>query len=179
MDRNLTRRARLTREIPRAPREKHRTKICPFCPFVLNDFVLSLLSFECPFRPVLCPFCPSNKRLKLAETVLFLLRSQTVNMTKRVCRDCPIPNCGAKYLVKLSNHLTDVHELDYINRRKWLQEAKLQPKVKVMIYPAKRSQGLKRSRGETPLSVQEEEKDRIVHQLSTPRGVKKSLKSLP
>ena len=99
-------------------------------------------------------------------------------MTKRVCRDCPIPNCGAKYLVKLSNHLTYVHELDYINRRKWLQEAKLQPKVKVMIYPAKRSQGLKRSRGETPLSVQEEEKDRIVHQLSTPQGVKKSLKSL-
>ena len=84
-------------------------------------------------------------------------------MTKRVCRDCPIPNCGAKYLVKLSNHLTDVHTLDYINRRKWLQEAKLQPKVKVTVYPAKRSQGLKRSRGETPLSVQEGEKDRIVH----------------
>ena len=106
------------------------------------------------------------------------MRSPTVNMTKRVCRDCPIRNCGPKYLVKLSNHLTDVHALDYINRRKWLQEAKLQPKVKVMIYPAKRSQGLKRSRGETRLSVLEEEKDRIVHQLSTPRGVKKSLKSL-
>ena len=111
--------------------------------------------------------------------VLFLLRSRTVNMAKRVCRDCPIPNCGAKYLVKLSNHLTDVHGLDYINRRKWLQEAKLQPKVRVMIYPAKRSQGLRRSRSETPLSVQDEEKDTIVHQLSTPRGVKKSLKSLP
>ena len=49
-------------------------------------------------------------------------------MTKRVSRDCPIPNCGAKYLVRLSNHLTDVHGLDYMNRRKWLQEAKLQPK---------------------------------------------------
>ena len=160
MDRNLTRRARLPREIPRAPREKHRTKICPFCPFVLNDLVLSLLSLECPFRPVWCPFrpvlrpfCPSNKRLKFAETVSFLLRSQTVNMAKRVCRDCPIPNCGAKYLVKLSNHLTDVHALDYINRRKWLQEAKLQPKVKVMVYPAKRSQGLRPTTSETPLSV--------------------------
>ena len=32
---------------------------------------------------------------------------------------------------------------------------------------------------ETPLSVQEEEKDIIVHHLSTPRGEKKSLKSLP
>ena len=48
-----------------------------------------------------------------------------------------------------------------------------------MIYPAKESQGLGGSRSETPLSVQEEIKDTIVHQLSTPRGVKKSLKSLP
>ena len=99
-------------------------------------------------------------------------------MAKRVCRDCPIPSCGAKYLVKLSNHLADVHELDYINRRNWLQEAKLQPKVRVMIYPANMSQGLRGS-GETPLSVQEEIKDTIVHQLSTPRGLRKSLKSLP
>ena len=100
-------------------------------------------------------------------------------MTKRVCRDCPTPNCGAKYLVRLSNHLTDVHGLDYINRRKSLQEAKLQPKVRVMIYPAKRSQELRPTTSETPLLVQEEEKDTIVHHLSTPRGVKKFLKSLP
>ena len=88
---------------------------------------------------MLCPFCPSHKRVKFAGTVL--LRSRIGNMTKCVCRECPIPNCEAKYLVRLSNHLTDVHGLDYINRRKWLQEAKLQPKVRVMIYPAKRSQG--------------------------------------
>ena len=100
-------------------------------------------------------------------------------MTKRVCRDCPIRNCGAKYLVRLSNHLTDVHGLDYINRRKWLQEAKVQPKVRVMNYPAKRSQGLRPTTSETPISVHEEEKDTIVHHLSTPRGVKKSLKPLP
>ena len=48
-----------------------------------------------------------------------------------------------------------------------------------MIYPAKRSQGLRPLTSETPLLVQEEEKDTIVHHLSTPRGVKKSLKSLP
>ena len=36
--------------------------------------------------------------------------------------------------MKLSNHLTDVHQLDDIQRRKYLQEAKLQPKVKVVIY---------------------------------------------
>ena len=55
-------------------------------------------------------------------------------VVKRVCRDCPFPGCGAKYLVKLSNHLADVHQLDHIERRKYLQEAKLQPKVKVVIY---------------------------------------------
>ena len=100
-------------------------------------------------------------------------------MTKRMRRDCPIPNCGAKYVVRLSSHLTDVHGLDYINRRKWLQEAKLQPKVRVMIYPAKRSQELRATTSETPLSVHEDEKDTTIHHLSTPRGVKKSLKSLP
>ena len=100
-------------------------------------------------------------------------------MAKRVCRDCPIPNCGANYLVKLSNNLANVHGLDYINQRKWLQEVKLRPKVRVMIYSANRSQRLKSSRSETPLSVQEEIKDTIVDQLSTPRGVKKSMKSLP
>ena len=77
-------------------------------------------------------------------------------MAKRVCRDCLIPDCGAKDLVKFSNHLTNVHELDSINRRKWLQETKLQPKVRVMIYPAKKRQGLRPSTSETPLSVQEE-----------------------
>ena len=48
-----------------------------------------------------------------------------------------------------------------------------------MIYPAKRSQELRPSTSETPLSVHEEEKDSIVHHLSKPRGVKKPLKSLP
>ena len=86
-------------------------------------FRLSGLSrLSCPFYP----FCPLHKSLKFAEIVLFLVTSVAVNLTKRACLDCPFPNCGAKYLVKLSNHLKDVHELDYIYRRKWLQEAKLQ-----------------------------------------------------
>ena len=82
-------------------------------------------------------------------------------------------------IVRLSNHLTDVHGLDYINRRKWLQEAKLEPKVRLMIYPIKKTQGIRPSTSEAPLSVQEEEKGTIVDHLSTPRGVKKSLKYLP
>ena len=52
----------------------------------------------------------------------------------RVCRNCPVSSCGAKYLVRLANHLADVHQLDRIQRRQYLQEAKLQPKVKVVVY---------------------------------------------
>ena len=38
----------------------------------------------------------------------------TVNMVyKRVRRDRPIPGYSAKYLVRLANHLADVHQLDY------------------------------------------------------------------
>ena len=55
-------------------------------------------------------------------------------MVKRVCRHCPVPDCGAKYLVRLANHLADVHLLDTDQRRKYLQEAKLQPKVKFVVY---------------------------------------------
>ena len=41
-----------------------------------------------------------------------------------------------KYLaiVRLANHLADVHQLDHIQRRHYLQEAKLQSKVKVVVY---------------------------------------------
>ena len=53
---------------------------------------------------------------------------------KKVSRNCQISWCGAKYLVRLANHLADVHELDHIQRRQYLQEAKLQPKVKVVVY---------------------------------------------
>ena len=65
----------------------------------------------------------------------FVFIHRTVNVVyKRVCRNCPISSCGAKYLVRLANHLADVHQLDHIQRRQYLQEAKLQPKVKVVVY---------------------------------------------
>ena len=61
-----------TRVSPRARDEKKkRPQISRLSNFVLNDLVLSILSLECPFRPVLRPSCPSNKRLKFAETVYF------------------------------------------------------------------------------------------------------------
>ena len=72
----------------------------------------------------------SLKRLYFCQTLVPF----TSNMVKRICRYCPIPKCKAKYLVKLSSHLTDVHQLDYGQQRKWLQEEKLQPTVRVVIY---------------------------------------------
>ena len=65
----------------------------------------------------------------------FVFSRQTVNMVcKRVSRNCPISSCGAKYLVELANHNADVHQLDHKERRQYLQQAKLQPKVKVFVY---------------------------------------------
>ena len=56
----------------------------------------------------------------------------------------------AAFPTLVPNHLKDVHELHYINRKKWSQEAKLQ---------RNRSQRLKRSSSKTPLSVQNEIKN--------------------
>ena len=65
----------------------------------------------------------------------FVFSHRIVNIiSKRVGRNCPILSCGAKYLVILATHLVDVHQLDHIQRRQYLQEAKLQPKVKVVVY---------------------------------------------
>ena len=41
---------------------------------------------------------------------------------------------GARYLVRLANQLADVHQLDHIKRRQYLQEAKLHPNVEVVVY---------------------------------------------
>ena len=75
--------------------------------------------------------------------------------------------------------IRQLNEVFCFTIRNWSITAHAFGHVRVIIYPAKRSQRLRRSRSETPLSLQEEEKDTIVHQLSTPRGVKKSLKTLP
>ena len=60
---------------------------------------------------------------------------QFLNMLyKRVCRNCPISSCRAKYPVTLANLLGHVHQLEHIQWGKYLQGAKVQPKVKVVIY---------------------------------------------
>ena len=107
-------------------------RLSPFVPFGL---VLAFQAWLWPFWPVF-GLSDTLYNLTICEkdvTVVFIYR--TVKMVyKRVCRNCPISSCGAKYLVRLANHLADVHQLDHIERRQYLEEAKLQPKVKVVVY---------------------------------------------
>ena len=56
------------------------------------------------------------------------------NMVRRKCKHCPIPGCGSKFLVRLADHLTRVHELPGIERKYWLQFAKLQNTDVVRVY---------------------------------------------
>ena len=102
----------------------------------------------------------------------FVFIHRTVNMVyKRVCRNCPISSCGAKYLVRLANHLADVHQLDHIQRRQYLQEAKLQPKVKVVVYESEADNSGK-NHYRNPVQTQE-----TVYELSRSRRNKASFKA--
>ena len=93
---------------------------------------------------------------------------------KRVCRNCPISSCGAKYLVRLANHLADVHQLDHIQRRQYLQEAKLQPKVKVVVYESEADDCGKNHSTSTRNPVQTHE---TVYELSRSRRYEASFKA--
>ena len=93
---------------------------------------------------------------------------------KRVCRNCPISSCGAKYLVRLANHLADVHQLDHIQRRQYLQEAKLQPKVKVVVYESEADDSGKNHSTSTRNPVQTHE---TVYELSRSRRYEASFES--
>ena len=90
---------------------------------------------------------------------------------ERVCRNCPISLCGAKCLVRLANHLTDVHQLDHIQRRQYLQEAKLQPKVKVVVYESE-ADNSGRTHYRIPVQTQE-----TVYELSRSRRNEASFKA--
>ena len=58
----------------------------------------------------------------------FVFSHRTVNMVyKTVCTYDFFG--GARYLVRLANHLADVHQLDHTKRRQYLQAAKLHPNV--------------------------------------------------
>lgn len=55
-------------------------------------------------------------------------------MVRRKCKHCPVPGCGSKFLVRLADHLTHVHGLSELERKYWLQFAKLQTTNMVRVY---------------------------------------------
>ena len=55
-------------------------------------------------------------------------------MKRLRCKHCPIPGCGSKFLGRLANHLTQVHDLSEIERKCWLQFAKLQNTNAIRVY---------------------------------------------
>lgn len=46
-------------------------------------------------------------------------------MMQRRRKDCPVPGCSKTQLLRLANHLADVHLLTSEERKPWLQKAKL------------------------------------------------------
>ena len=111
----LTRRARLTREIStRAQGEKHRAKKVPFLP----DLPLKI-----------------NNKFRVANSFTQLVSNiRPVSMKKLKCKHCPIPGCHSKFFVRLANHLTQAYELSEIERKYWLQFAKLQNTNAIRVY---------------------------------------------
>ena len=83
----------------------------------------------------LWPVVNSHKLLVISGFILLISNLRTVNiMGKRVCRHCPIPGCHSKFLVRLANHLAQVLELSDLERKYWLQFAKLQNTNMVRVY---------------------------------------------
>ena len=155
--------------------KRHMTRNGPFVSF-------------CPFWPGFWPFRPGYGHSGLclafltlyitwlfAKKMSFVFSHRTVNMVyKRVCRNCPISSCGGKYLVRLANHLADVHQLDHIQRRQYLQESKLQPKVKVVVYENEADNSGKNHSTSTRNPVQTQE---TVYELSRSRRDEASFKA--
>ena len=68
----------------------------------------------------------TKRKFELDNQIITVLRSRPLGslcylncskMRTRVFRDCPVPHCGARYLVKLPNHLTAVHGLENVYKR--------------------------------------------------------------
>ena len=89
-----------------------------------------------PFLPFL-PDLPLkiNNKFRVANSFTQLVSNiRPVSMKKLKCKHCPIPGCHSKFLVRLANHLTQVHELSEIERKYWLQFAKLQNTNAIRVY---------------------------------------------
>ena len=55
-------------------------------------------------------------------------------MVQRKCKHCPIPGYRSKFLIRLADHLTRVHDLSELERKYWLQFAKLQNTSAIRVY---------------------------------------------
>ena len=89
-----------------------------------------------PFLPFL-PDLPLkiNNKFRVANSFTQLVSNiRPVSMKELKCKHCPIPGCHSKFLVRLANHLTQVHELSEIERKYWLQFAKLQNTNAICVY---------------------------------------------
>ena len=89
-----------------------------------------------PFLPFL-PDLPLkiNNKFRVANSFTQLVSNvRPVSMKKLKCKHCPIQGCHSKFLVRLANHLTQVHELSDVERKYWLQFAKLQNTTMVRVY---------------------------------------------
>ena len=89
-----------------------------------------------PFLPFL-PDLPLkiNNKFRVANSFTQLVSNiRPVSMKKLKCKHCPILGCGSKFLVRLANHLTQVHELSEIERKYWLQFAKLKNTNAIRVY---------------------------------------------
>ncbi len=82
--------------------------------------------------PLVPLFCYKIRVLK--HFIQFLSNFHSVNMKRLKCKHCPIPGCCSKFLVRLANHLAQVHELSEMERKYWLQFSKLQKTNAVRVY---------------------------------------------
>ena len=81
-------------------------------------------------------------------------------MVRRKCKHCPIPGCSSKFLIRLADHLTRIHDLSELERKYWLQFAKLQNTSAICVY----------NKGAEPKPFLYKSKNVRVHMNVVPRG---------
>ena len=106
-------------------------RLSPFVPFGLVRVIVAW------FRLFWPGFGPSNTLYNLSICEIDVICVQPSNCQHGLQESSQKLSDfigGAKYLVRLANHLADVHQLDQIKQRQYLHEAKRQSRVKVVVY---------------------------------------------
>ena len=97
--------------------------ICPF-----SDNFVPFITKNVPFSTNNVPFKSINHCV-FGNDLHFIRDFSGSSMSKRMRRNCPLPGCKSRNLVKLSNHLAQVHNHTSDERKVWLRQAKHQPKL--------------------------------------------------